>query len=289
MALNNYEAMRFIQRVRDLPLTPEIVFELHRIVTDKTLDDPSLAGSLRAPADTVQVIDDEGQILHDPPPAEELPERLHRLIDFANVDDTEGGWIHPIIRAIVLHFMLAYDHPFVDGNGRTARALFYWKAVRSGYPLIEFVSISSVIRRSQRAYARAYLHTETDDNDLTYFLVNQMRTLRLATERALAYVRRKTDESIAVERLLEGTPFRNRFNFRQLELLRRSIRAPGERFTIAGHRRRCGVSYLTARKDLEGLSEAGLLLKIERTRPHLYVVPGDLERRMRTGARRRSG
>ena len=56
-----------------------------------------------------------------------------------------GGFIHPMIRSIILHFWLAYDHPFVDGNGRTARALFYWSMLRHGYWLFEFISISQII------------------------------------------------------------------------------------------------------------------------------------------------
>lgn len=46
-------------------------------------------------------------------------------------------FIHPAIRAIILHFWLGYDHPFVDGNGRTARALFYWAMLRQNYSLFE--------------------------------------------------------------------------------------------------------------------------------------------------------
>lgn len=45
--------------------------------------------------------------------------------------------------------MIAYMHPFVDGNGRTARALFYWYMLKSGYWLTEYLSISRVIAKSK--------------------------------------------------------------------------------------------------------------------------------------------
>ncbi len=56
--------------------------------------------------------------------------------------DKADFFIHPVIRAILLHFMLAYDHPFVDGTGRTARALFYWSMAHQGYWLMDFISIT---------------------------------------------------------------------------------------------------------------------------------------------------
>src|SRR5205814_10028127 len=52
---------------------------------------------------------------------------------------------HPMVRSMILHFWLAYDHPFVDGNGRTARALFYWSMLRNGYWMFEYITISKII------------------------------------------------------------------------------------------------------------------------------------------------
>ena len=110
------------------------------------------------------------EIFHDPPPAEQLDERMAAMCDFAN-GKIPNHFIHPVVRAIILHFWLAYDHPFVDGNGRTARALFYWLMLRNNYWLFEFISISQIIRKAPIKYGRAFLYTETDDNDLTYFIL----------------------------------------------------------------------------------------------------------------------
>ena len=121
------------------------------------------------------------RVLHEPPPAASLPQRLERLCAFANAIDGEP-FVHPVIRAILLHYMVGYDHPFVDGNGRTARALFYWSLARSGYWRMEYVSISRLLRQAPAQYSRAYLHSEADDNDTTYFILHQLSIIKRAIE-----------------------------------------------------------------------------------------------------------
>ena len=162
MILNNYGAMRHILEVKGLDLSRELVFEIHRIVTEETLDDPTAAGRFRKADETVVVDDPYGQVLHDPPAADELHARMEAMCAFAN-GDHPGGFIHPVLRSIILHFWLAYDHPFLDGNGRTARALFYWSMLRHGYWLFEFIPISRIILRAPSKYGLAYLYTETDE------------------------------------------------------------------------------------------------------------------------------
>ena len=120
MILNNFYTMERIIQLKDEPLTEGLVLELHRMITDRALDNVSAAGRLRRDGESCVVGDDFGEIFHVPPAANELPSRMAAMIDFAN-GATPGYFIHPVIRSIILHFWLAYDHPFVDGNGRTAR------------------------------------------------------------------------------------------------------------------------------------------------------------------------
>ena len=144
MILNNYRTMQEIIRLKDQPMSVPVLLDLHRRVTDGTLDNPSAAGRFRHPDESVKVVDGEGQIYHNPPPAEQLKERAQRLCDFAN-GKSPALFVPPAIRAILLHFWLAYDHPFVDGNGRAALALFYWSMLHSGFWLFEFISISNIL------------------------------------------------------------------------------------------------------------------------------------------------
>ena len=120
---------------------PTSVLELHRIVTEGTLDDPDAAGRLQRPGEErVAVFDrDDGRSRSTcRPPPEQLPRAACELLcDFANEGDDGERFVHPVVRAILLHFWLAYDHPFEDGNGRTARILFFWvdaASVATGWP-----------------------------------------------------------------------------------------------------------------------------------------------------------
>ncbi len=148
MIFNNYRAMSFIRDVASGPLTKEMLLELHRTVTQDTLNDPSAEGRLRRPDEEVAVYDArDNTLFHQPPDAIELDERIQMLCDFANSKSDDRGFMHPVVRSIILHFMIGYDHPFVDGNGRTARALFYWSMAQHGYWMMEYVSISTILKK----------------------------------------------------------------------------------------------------------------------------------------------
>jgi Fic family protein len=280
MVLNNYVAMRRILELSDQPLSPDFIFDLHRMVTEGTLEDPAAAGRLRRPGeptDEIVVTDrTDGTTLHVPPAANQLPDRLQRMCDFANEPSAEP-YIHPVIQAILLHFWLAYDHPFVDGNGRTARALFYWSMLRRGYWLMSFVSISRLLTKAPARYARSFLYTETDENDLTYFLLFQLEILRHAIDGLHRFLTRKTKEIQAVERLLHPSVG---LNHRQLALLGHAIRHPGARYTIESHRTSHDVVYQTARTDLHELADRGLLVRRKAGRRFVYSPPPDLTDRL---------
>jgi Fic family protein len=209
MILNNYNAMQYMHEQMGARLTPGDVLELQRILTADTLDDPSASGRLQTPDEERVVVVDrtDGTVLHRPPPADQLPERLQALCDFANGDSDEEDdetFIHPVVRAILLHFWLAYDHPFVDGNGRTARVLFSWSLRTKGYWLVEYLSISKILREAPSKYSRAFLLTESDEGDTTYFLLHQLEVIERAIEELHKYLRRKVAEVRDVERLLRG-------------------------------------------------------------------------------------
>lgn len=128
MSLNKVEAMRRVGELRNEDLTPELVLELHQIVSRDTLSSKAAEGRLQMPDGERVSIWTPGvnpRVLHQPPHAAELPARLEAMCRFANGIDVVG-FVHPVVRAVIVHFWLAYDHPFEDGNGRTARTLFYW-------------------------------------------------------------------------------------------------------------------------------------------------------------------
>jgi Fic family protein len=278
MILNNYYAMDFVRQNQREQITPELIRELHTLVTDKTLDDPTAAGRLQLPGEKrVQVISPEGEVLHTPPPADQLPERMEALCKFANGEEQEG-FLHPVIRAVIVHFWLAYDHPFSDGNGRTARALFYWSMLRDGYWLAEFLTISRILTNAPSQYARSFMYTETDAGDTTYFILYNLRVIIRAIQELHEYLQRKMAEVKKIERLIKN---KTEFNRRQLDLLGHALRNPGAMYTVESHRSSHNVTKQTARTDLQKLEQRELLARGVLGKAYYYVSPEDLPERLR--------
>lgn len=283
MIVNNYLTMHELKRWLGEPLTPDTVFAIHRMLTDGTLKDAGASGRFRTSEEDIVVQDESGNILHVPPAAAELPRRLQALCDFANQDDATDGFIHPVVRAILVHFMIGYDHPFVDGNGRTARALFYWSMLRSGFWMTEYFSISSILKQAPAQYTRSYLHTESDDGDATYFVSHQLDVLLKAIDGVHAYIARKQRARHEAEVLLKpGSRLARRINQRQRALLLNALKHPAKAFTIAVHQRAHDIAYGTARSDLLGLMKAKLMRRHEQGKAHVFVAPPDLRARLET-------
>ncbi len=276
MILNNYLTMQEIIRIKDQPMTVQLLQEIHRLVTDQTLENVTAAGRFRRPDETVKVMDGEGQVYHEPPAAIELDERAKKMCDFAN-GTTPTFFVPPVIRAIILHFWLAYDHPFVDGNGRTARALFYWSMLHQGFWLFEFISISNILLKAPAQYAKAFLFTETDDNDMNYFILHEADVIRRAIEALHAYIESKQKETKTDETRLRVL---RQLTHRQQILISHALRHPGHEYTIASHQRSHGIVYATARADLLGLVGQNLLVQKKRGKMLVFVPLSDLSKRL---------
>lgn len=258
MISNNYRALQFIKEHQDSPMTEELLLELHRTVVRDTLERKEDEGRLRTSDDDVVV--ENGitkEVVHTPPPAEELAEFVGDLCKFCN-DTHPSTFIHPILRAVIIHFMIAYMHPFVDGNGRTARALFYWSLIRSGYSLIEYISISERIYKSKRQYEEAFLQVEADELDLGYFAQYHLRILLGAIESFRAYATRKIQE------MTQGTAMLRLggLNERQASILQLYQQEADLALTGREVEHRFGVTLATAKSDLKGLVERGFLQEI---------------------------
>ncbi|MCX5796800.1 MAG: Fic family protein [Elusimicrobia bacterium] len=274
MILNNYRAIERLRVLKDSPLTLELLHELHAILTQGAIEEPEAAGRLRRSPqdDDISVIDDgaDPHILHMPPKGSELPRRLERFLAFAN-DERQESFIHPVIKAILLHFWLAYDHPYVDGNGRAARAVFYWYLLRKGYWLFEFVSLSRMVLRAAGQYYRAFLYSERGEKDATYFIMFNLQAIHLAINEVQKHIAHKQAEMRQAAALLRGV---RGLNGRQRELLLDALKKPGRTYTIYGHQQTQQVSYQTARNDLFGLADKQLLT-VSRSGKTFEFVPSE--------------
>lgn len=257
MIANNYATIRYIVDHKDEPLTEESLLYIHRLMTEKTLDNPEDAGRFRM-NDKVVVADMvEGDIVYTPPTYKEIPEFVESICDFFNKDNPRT-FIHPIIKGIIIHFMLAYMHPFVDGNGRTARALFYWYMLKENYKLTEYMSISRVIARSKNSYEKSFRYTENDGNDLGYFVAYNLRALEISFQQLRDYIQRKQQEKKAASTFMIA----GNINQRQAMILQRFKEEPTTIYTVKDAQEQFSVSSMTARKDLSDLVQQGYLTEI---------------------------
>ena len=164
--------------------------------------------------------------------------------------------------------MMGYDHYFEDGNGRTARAVFYWSMLHEGFWLAEFLTISRILKQAPAQYSRSFLYAETDSGDLTYFFIYHLRVIRRAIDELHEHLRRKMDEMRSAQSRLRALP--GEFNHRQIALLDHALRNPGFEYSVNSHMTSHNVVPQTARTDLNGLVEAGYLERVRRGRAHLW-------------------
>ena len=257
MIVNNYNTIQYIVEHKEQPLTEELLLTIHRLMTEKTLDNPEDAGRFRT-NDKVVVADMvEGDIIYTPPSFQEIPEFVESLCNFFN-NDNPRTFIHPIIRGIIVHFMLAFMHPFVDGNGRTARALFYSYMLKEGYKLTEYMSISRVIAKSKANYEKAFRYVENDGNDMGYFVAYNLGALEKSFQQLRDYIQRKQREKRAASSFMMA----GNINQRQALILQRLKEEPDTIFTVKDVQEQFSVSSMTARKDLSDLVRQNYMTEI---------------------------
>ncbi len=258
MILNNYNTINFIRDHAKERLTPALIMQIHGMMTENALDVPDAAGRLRRDDENIVVGNGiTGEIVHTPPSAECLNEFLDRLCAFFN-DESPEIFIHPIIRAITIHYLVGYCHPFADGNGRTARALFYWYMMKSNYWLVQYLSISRIIKGSKKSYEKAFLYSEADGNDIGYFIQYNLDVLIKSFDALSQYIKRKNNEKKKAEKLLHL----GNITERQSQILSLCVDNPDIVLVSTDIVGKFGVTPNTAKSDLRKLTEKGYLGEI---------------------------
>jgi Fic family protein len=257
MIVNNYQTIKHIVEIKDQPITLERLFEIHKLISNQTLDDSNDEGRFREDNEinVIDVID--GEIVRTPPDFNEIPLLMNELLNFFNTN--EGQFIHPIIKGCIIHFMIGYIHPFVDGNGRTARALFYWYLLKNGYWLTEYLSISRLIVKSKTQYAQAFIYTEIDGNDFTYFITYKIKTMQLAFYSLREYIQRKINEK---KQIINFQKIKG-IGERQALIIKWLHEEPDLLFSVKEIETRFNISNQTARTDLTLLVDMGYLDVVE--------------------------
>lgn len=262
MIVNNYRTIHFVVEHKEDNLTPELLLHVHELMTQDTLDNKEDAGRFRMDDKVVVENSVTHEVVHTPPSVEKIPKFVDELCVFFNAKPQKGAFIHPIIKGIIVHYLIAFMHPFVDGNGRTARALLYWYLLKQGYWLTQYLSISRMIGKSKDAYEKAYLYAAADGYDMGYFIAYHLKVLNAAFESFQAYIRRKAEEQKKQKEILLFLKRKGELNERQAELIRLLSEDAQYMFTIKEVQNRFSVSHTTAKTDVVGLVKAGFLVEI---------------------------
>lgn len=269
MIINNFKLMQRLLELRQVDLSLELLLEFQATLTDGTLNDEQEAGRFRTDDDDIHVVDQlTKEIVYSPPKAKIMQRELTRLVTYANEISSSDDFVHPVIKACILHFWLAYLHPFVDGNGRTARALFYWYLLRNNYWLFQYLSVSRIIKQSKISYDNSFIYSEKDDNDMSYFISYNLKAILKAIEDFIQYYKRKVSEE---EKLSLLTSKMANFNYRQISLLLYASNNPNEILSIGQHQAKSNTSYETARTDLMFLENQGYLTTMTKGKKFVYV------------------
>ena len=254
MIMNNFITMKHIVQHKNEEITPEKILYIHQLISGGTLDEVEDEGRFRDNDDVHVVNYSNSEIVHTPPPKDELVELINDLCSFFN-KDSDRHFIHPIIKGCIIHFMIGWIHPFTDGNGRTARAVFYWYMLKKGYWLTEYLSISRIIKDTKHQYEKAYLFTDLDDNDLSYFITYHIKTMEKAYEALKEYISHKQKE------VFQAAKFMNipSVNERMAQILKIVNDDSDRILNIKEIENRFDISNYTARMDLKGLVDLGFL------------------------------
>jgi Fic family protein len=266
MILNNYLTMQAVEeeyKSRDLDM--EMLLELHAMITKDTVPEDE-QGRLRKSKEQIVVSDDSGIIYHAAPDIKFTRKQLKRLFHFANKND-DDPFIHPVIKAIMIHFWLAYLHPFTDGNGRLARLLFYWYLIKNDYWAFVYLPISKIIKRSPSQYKMSYVYSEQDDFDLTYFIDYNVRKVESALHEFEQYVYEKAQKNSLMNRIVKTSL---KLNDRQIQLLQFFYGDPDSYTSTKVHQNIHNISKKTAELDLNHLINYGFVTRVQEGRSVKY-------------------
>ncbi|PNA07138.1 MULTISPECIES: Fic family protein [unclassified Pseudomonas] len=274
MIIGNFKMMQHAWEYRERDLSLDLITELHQVGVEGIDDERYHPGEFRNNDDVV-VEDGDGNIVHQPPPAATLQKRLAQVIEWVNTNHSDinnQNYIHPMIKAIILHFIIGYEHPFHDGNGRVARSLFYWYLFKRGFGGFRYIAISTLLKIAPIKYGKSYLYTETDDMDLTYFVDYQCRVIA----RAIRQFKKNYDAAVeSIDKFntfLYDSGLYGKLSDKQRIVFNVARSGVSKYFTITNVKDNLGCAYNTAATVLNGLVDLKLFRKEKKGNEWVYSM-----------------
>lgn len=154
-------------------ITEENIYKLYMMAVGDFLEgENKLIDGNKYRHDGVHIQDLAGEVAHTGINHAELPKAMAELVTFIN----ENDGINELVKAAMIHFYIAYLHPYFDGNGRMARLVHLWYLVQQGFNNTLFIPFSSYIVKSVKKYYEAYSLIEDNQKltgviDVTPFII----------------------------------------------------------------------------------------------------------------------
>lgn len=274
MIVGNYDLMTFAWENRFKPLSLDLLCEMHKVGVDGIDDDAYTPGNLRK-TNSIHVVNSDGNIVHTPPSFERLDIRLKEIVEWANENHEDNDtidYIHPLIKAITLHFCIGYEHPFIDGNGRVARALFYWYMFKKGFACFRYIAISVLLKKAPVQYGKSYLYTESDEMDLSYFIEYQSHIIIRAIKKFKTAYKTSAIEIEQFNQWLFNSGLYKKLTDKQRTVFQVAKNGGASVFTIKNVEKNLGCSYNTAASVLNGLADLDLFIKVKKGKEWLYSI-----------------
>ncbi|MBI4436234.1 MAG: Fic family protein [Candidatus Omnitrophica bacterium] len=250
--LNYLTSLRWIARVSpETPITESNLLRLHKLLTSGLLPKDQ-AGRYKK---RQNVIMSKGKVICTPPPPKEAHPLTQALLNWL---EKEGRQVHPIIVSACAHYELARIHPFLDGNGRAARALATWILYRRGFDTQHLFAVDQFFKEDHEGYYEAIQQVRKEKGDLTSWLEYCAFAIQTTLER--------TQQRLS-ELALPRLPKRIVLTRKQERLLLELRERPG--FTVKELERLMGVKRAQVYKILQPLVKNGVVIASS-TRPTIY-------------------
>lgn len=274
--INYRNVLKFIDQIstqigpgKPYILTIETILETHKITTEKILP-PDVIGKFRI-RQVVVKNSKTGQISYTPPPAAEVPYLVEDLVNWINDDQTKE--IHPVLKAGIIHYELSRIHPFVDGNGRVARALATLIMFLDGYDIRKFFSLEEYFDSNPLDYyltlqaVSNQLVLDTHERDLTPWLEYFLSGVAIELNQIKTRVQRISSDARVKDKLGEQVELNER-QMMIMEYLHRHQSMQNKDF------RKIFPDYSddTVLRELRFLNKKGLIKKTGGTKKATYLL-----------------
>ncbi len=262
--INYRKVVEYIGDIKDAKITEDFIKKLHEFTVRKILDEEKV-GKYRK---TQVVIKNSytGKVSFRPPLSVAIPIQINDLIAFVNNPMEQD--IHPVLKSGIIHYEFVRIHPFIDGNGRVARALSTLILSLEGYDIRRFFSLEEYFDKEAERYYDSLQSVEKHDGDLTKWL--EYFTEGLAIE--LSKIKDKVEKISIDGRLrqkLGGKPLL--LSDRQLKIVE-YIQETGYLQNKAFESLFPMISEDTILNELKGLIKAGIIRKQGKTKAAKYVM-----------------